>query len=85
MPRGDTLAARHSWEQAAAHRGDFQLMRVTSFSEMSYYNGLALLRLGRLEEANDLLQRLLEFAVALTNGRAKIRLLRNVVATNAFV
>lgn len=68
---GDTLAARHSWEQASAHRGDFQLMRVTSFSEMSYYNGLALLRLGRLEEANDLLQRLVEFAVALRTEEPK--------------
>ena len=69
---GDSSSAREAWERAAAHRGDFQLMRVTSFSELSYYNALALTRLGRAREADDLLQRLLEFAVALRTEDPKI-------------
>jgi len=47
-------------------------MRVTSFSELSYYNALALLRIGRARDANDLLQRLLEFAVALRTEEPRV-------------
>jgi tetratricopeptide (TPR) repeat protein len=69
---GDPGAAREAWERAAAHRGDFQQMRVTSFSELSLYNALALTGLGRNKEATELLQRLLEFAVALKKEEPKI-------------
>lgn len=69
---GDSSAARDAWGLAASHRGDFQLMRVTSFSELSYYNALALLRIGRARDANDLLQRLLEFAVALRTEEPRV-------------
>jgi tetratricopeptide (TPR) repeat protein len=69
---GDSSAAREAWELAATHRGDFQLMRVTSFSELSYYNALALLRIVRTKDASDLLQRLLEFAVALRTEEPKV-------------
>ncbi|HEY2822427.1 MAG TPA: DUF5107 domain-containing protein [Candidatus Acidoferrum sp.] len=69
---GDPGAALEAWERAAAHRGDFQQMRVTSFSELSFYNALALIRIERNKEATDLLQRLLEFAVALKKEEPKI-------------
>ena len=49
---GDSASALAAWERAAAHRGDFQLMRVTAFSELTFYSALALARLGRSEEAN---------------------------------
>jgi tetratricopeptide (TPR) repeat protein len=65
-------AARESWERAASHRGDFQLMRVTSFSEMSLYNALAMMRLGRHAEATELLQNLLAHAEALKTEEPKI-------------
>jgi tetratricopeptide (TPR) repeat protein len=69
---GDPAAARENWERAAAHRGDFQQMRVTSFSEMSLYNALAMIRMGRGEEAAELLRKLLAYAGALKKETPKI-------------
>jgi tetratricopeptide (TPR) repeat protein len=69
---GDASAAREAWERAATHRGDFQQMRVTSFSELTFYNALALSRLGRAKETGELLRRLLEFAFALRNEEPTI-------------
>ncbi|HUE42123.1 MAG TPA: DUF5107 domain-containing protein [Candidatus Sulfotelmatobacter sp.] len=68
----ESVAARKFWERAAAHRGDFQQMRVTSFSELTFYNALALTRLGRTKEATDSLQGLLEFAASLRSEEPKI-------------
>ena len=68
----NAAAARESWERAAAHRGDFQLMRVTSFSEMSLYNALAMMRLGRHADAAELLQHLLAYAESLKTEEPKI-------------
>jgi tetratricopeptide (TPR) repeat protein len=69
---GDSASALAAWERAAAHRGDFQLMRVTAFSELTFYSALALARLGRNEEANDLLRGLVEFAESLRREEPKI-------------
>jgi hypothetical protein len=68
----NAAAARESWERAALHRGDFHLMRVTSFSEMSLYNALAMMRLGRQAEAAELLRNLLAHAEGLKNEEPKI-------------
>jgi tetratricopeptide (TPR) repeat protein len=69
---GRSEQACDAWERAAAHRGDFQLMRVTSFSELSFYNALALNRLRRTKEADDLLRGVLAFAGTLRNEEPKI-------------
>jgi tetratricopeptide (TPR) repeat protein len=69
---GDSAAARESWERAAAQRGDFQQMRVTPFSELTFYNALVLTRLGRGEEAGDLLHGLVKFAAQLRSEAPKL-------------
>ena len=82
---GDSAKARAVWERAAAHRGDFQLMRVTSFSELSFYSALALLRLGRTKEANDLLHGSDGIRCRAQDRRAQARLFRDVAAADAVV
>jgi tetratricopeptide (TPR) repeat protein len=69
---GDAKAAHESWERAAPNRGDFQQMRVTSFSELTLYNALAMARLGRRDEATDLLRSLLVHAETLKTEIPKI-------------
>jgi len=69
---GDQASAQHRFERAARHKGDFQEMSVKSFSEMSYYNALALKRLNRKEEAEELLHSLLAHAEALSQQKATI-------------
>jgi tetratricopeptide (TPR) repeat protein len=69
---GDSASARQWWERAASQKGDFQEMSVKSFSEMTYYNALALSRLNRTKEAEDLLRSLLAYAEALIQQPAKI-------------
>ncbi|RYG35161.1 DUF5107 domain-containing protein [bacterium] len=48
---GETDAARSWWKRAAEFRGDFQEMSVRDVSELSYFQALALDRLGRDPEA----------------------------------
>jgi tetratricopeptide (TPR) repeat protein len=69
---GDSVVARESWERAAAHRGDFQLMRVTAFSELTFYSALALARLGNAKESADLLRGLVDYADSLRRQEPKI-------------
>jgi tetratricopeptide (TPR) repeat protein len=70
--QGDHASAQQWFERAASHEGDFQEMGVKSFSEMSYYNALALRRLGRAREAEELLRSLLAYAKALAGQVARI-------------
>ena len=58
---GEFTVARKWWERATRHKGDFQGMSVKSFSEVTYYSGLALKRLGRVTEAHQLLHELLQY------------------------
>ncbi len=69
---GDAAAARQWWERAARHQGDFQEMSVKEFSEMTYYEALALRRLDRESEAGALLRGLLAYAEDLGRREAKI-------------
>jgi tetratricopeptide (TPR) repeat protein len=69
---GDPASARQWWERAANQKGDFQEMSVKSFSEMTYYNALALKRLNRTKEAENLLRSLLAYAEALVSQPPKI-------------
>jgi tetratricopeptide (TPR) repeat protein len=68
----DLPAAKTWWKKAAASRGDFQEMSVKSFSEMTYYNALALRKLGQTKEARQLLRNLLAYADQLMKSKAKI-------------
>ncbi len=70
--RGDLEAAQAHWKRAAAFRGDFQEMRVRTFSEMTYYSARALERLGRTAAAGRLLRGLLSHARRLARAPAKI-------------
>ncbi len=69
---GDRVSAEKWWERAARHKSDFQEMSVKSFSEMTYYNALALKRLGRSAEAAKLLRGLLRYANALAERPVRI-------------
>lgn len=68
----DQASAQQWFERAASQKGDFQEMSVKSFSEMSYYNALALKQLGRAREAEELLRSLLAYAQALAGQVARI-------------
>jgi tetratricopeptide (TPR) repeat protein len=59
---GDALSAQKFWERAAKKHGDFQEMKVKSYSPMTYYNALALKRLGKTDEANGFFRDLLLYA-----------------------
>jgi len=69
---GDPVSARQWWERAARQQGDFQEMHVKSYSEMTYYNALALKRLNRVTEAEALLRSLLKYAESLVQQPVKI-------------
>ncbi|PTY03851.1 DUF5107 domain-containing protein [Opitutaceae bacterium EW11] len=64
--------ARAHWSAAAEFKGDFQEMQVRSFSEMTYFSGLALCRLGRAGEARRLFKQLVAHARELARQPAKI-------------
>ena len=68
----DTASARRCWERAAHHQGDFQEMSLKRFPEMTYYNALALKRLNRKIEAEELLRALLAYAEAFAKQPATI-------------
>jgi tetratricopeptide (TPR) repeat protein len=51
---GNSLAARRSWEQAAAQQGDFQTMKVEAHSEHTAAAATALRRLGETDAARAL-------------------------------
>jgi tetratricopeptide (TPR) repeat protein len=69
---GEKSSARRHWRAAASFKGDFQEMKVRSFSEMTYYSALALQQLGRHADAKKLFRELLEYAEALEKTTAKI-------------
>ncbi len=59
---GCSAEAREQWRRAATFRGDFQEMRVRSFSEQTRYSALAWERLGQRSRARKLFQALLAHA-----------------------
>ena len=69
---GDRALAQQWFERAAWHKGNFQEMSVKLFSDMSYYNALALKQLGRAREAEELLRSLLAYAKGLAGQVARI-------------
>jgi tetratricopeptide (TPR) repeat protein len=69
---GGEASARHWWQRAAASKGDFQQMSVKRFSEMSFYSGKALQRLGAQEQAEQFFRDLLRYARQLAGQKATI-------------
>ena len=68
----DRASALQWWGRAAKHDGDFQEMSVKTFSEMTYYNALALQRLDHPQAAQALLHSLLAYAEELLRAKATI-------------
>lgn len=64
--------ARAQWELASKGRGDFQMMSVKEFSEMTYFAARALEKLGRTKEAQKLFRDVLGYAKKLEKTEAKI-------------
>jgi len=69
---GEKSKARRQWLAAATFKGDFQEMRVRSFSEMTFYSALACERLGQCARAKKLFRDLLAYAQALQKAPAEI-------------
>lgn len=69
---GDTAGAEAAWGRSAAFRGDFLQMSVQPFSTQSYYSVLALQRLGRLDEVEELTFGLAAYVDELSTSRASI-------------
>ena len=69
---GDGERARGHWQKAERQRGDFQQMQVRAYSEMSYWSGLALRRLGREQEAVSLFGEILAYTESLEKATPKI-------------
>ncbi len=69
---GDKAGARKAWQAAAASRRDFQRMRVAPFSALTYYQALALRRLGQSARARQRLRALMAYARQLMITKATI-------------
>lgn len=68
----DSEAAEAWWTKAARSVGDFQQMSVTPYSELTYYNAMALEKLGKNVEAEQLLTELQQYANKLMQREPKI-------------
>ena len=64
--------ASNWWMRSASSIGDFQEMSVKQYSEMTFYNAMALKRLGKFSEAKSLLMELQEYADQLARETPKI-------------
>ncbi len=69
---GEKVEAKKWWSRAADFKGDFQEMSVRSMSEMTYYQVVAMRRLGRTEQAQQTLEELETYALELGKAKAKI-------------
>ncbi|GGG68729.1 hypothetical protein GCM10011585_08400 [Edaphobacter dinghuensis] len=69
--RDNDQASLH-WERAAMVRADFQQMQVHSISDMTYWNGKALARLGRNDEAKDVFQEIYDYSIRLEDQPSRI-------------
>jgi len=69
---GEKPCAREHWLTAASFKGDFQEMRVRSFSEITYYSAMASMRLGHKTAGRKLLRDLFAYAQRLAEAPARI-------------
>ncbi len=69
---GNHERAVAAWQAAADFRSDFQERAVKMYSEMTYFSGLSLRKLGRNEEADELFAGLKDYAKKLFKEEAKV-------------
>jgi tetratricopeptide (TPR) repeat protein len=69
---GDRPEAKRWWQQAARQRGDFQQMSVRRISEMTYWSGMAMLRLGYKQQAVALFHEIYDYSIELEGATPKI-------------
>lgn len=69
---GEQDRAIERWERAALQKVDFQQMQVQSISETTYWSALSLLRLGREDEASQLLRAIDSYASELQQRTPQI-------------
>jgi tetratricopeptide (TPR) repeat protein len=69
---GDEAQSARHYGRSAAQRTDFQAMAVQPFSEMNFWSGLAMQRLGQVREANALFEAMLSYGIELEQQKAKI-------------
>jgi hypothetical protein len=69
---GETAAAHAAWEHAAASTGDFVDMAEATFGRGTVDAAHALVRLGRTEDATDLVDRLEEWLAAFQGQEAEV-------------
>jgi len=69
---GESDEAIKWWRKAAEFKGDFQDKAIQPYSELTYYQAVALDRLGRTEDSQRLVQALKEYAERLLVEPAKI-------------
>jgi tetratricopeptide (TPR) repeat protein len=60
---GDQEAAALHWQRAANAEGDFRQMKVQSISDMTYWSGMALRRLGHEVDAQHTFRKIHEYAL----------------------
>jgi tetratricopeptide (TPR) repeat protein len=69
---GEGENAHAWWLRAAQQKGDFQQMSVRNVSDMTFWSGLALRRLGRESEATTLFKRIYDYSVELENEKPQV-------------
>jgi tetratricopeptide (TPR) repeat protein len=69
---GAEAECTRSYRRSAAQRTDFQDMTVQPFSEMTYWSGLSMQRLGQVSEAKELFAAMLTYGQKLEQQKAKI-------------
>jgi tetratricopeptide (TPR) repeat protein len=69
---GNLAAAEVMFDRSAAQLSDFHSMAVTPISEATYWSGLSLLHLGRVEEANALFEGMQIYAAAMVGRPASV-------------
>jgi tetratricopeptide (TPR) repeat protein len=69
---GDEAESARNYRRSARQHTDFQGMAVEPFSEMTYWSGLSMQRLGQAREAHELFEALLTYGKELEQQKAKI-------------
>jgi len=69
---GEQQRASQHWEHAARYQGDFQQMQVQSVSDMTYWSAMALRRLNREQEAQDIFRKIYDHSLVLEQQTPQI-------------
>jgi hypothetical protein len=69
---GHHVDARKSYRRSAKQRADFKAMSVQPISDMTYWSGLSMQRLGEVREAKEMFEAMLAYGQALERQPAKI-------------